>query len=33
VAQCALDRDALLLSRDDVFKRIARLQPLRVRPG
>jgi len=33
VAQCALDRDALLLSRDDVFERIARLQPLRVRPG
>ncbi len=33
VAQCALDRDALLLSRDAVFERIARLEPLRVRPG
>lgn len=33
VAQCALDRNALLLSRDAVFERIARLEPLRVRPG
>jgi len=33
VAQCALDRDALLLSRDAVFERIARLEHLRVRPG
>ena len=30
VAQCALDRDAVLLSRDTVFVRIARLSPLRV---
>jgi len=33
VAQCALDRDGVLLSRDAVFERIARLEPLRVRPG
>jgi hypothetical protein len=31
VAQCALDRKALLLSRDAVFGRIARLCPLRLR--
>lgn len=30
VAQCALDRDAPLLSRDRVFSRIARHAPLRV---
>ncbi len=30
VAQCALDRDAVLLSRDAVFRNIARLIPLRV---
>ena len=30
VAQCALDRDAVLLSRDAVFARIARLTPLRL---
>ncbi|MBI4464553.1 MAG: PIN domain-containing protein [Acidobacteria bacterium] len=30
VAQCALDRDAVLLSRDAVFANIARLSPLRV---
>ncbi len=30
VAQCALDRDAILLSRDGVFKRIARRSPLRL---
>ena len=33
VAQCALDRDAVLLSRDAVFGRIARLCPLRLRAG
>ena len=33
VAQCALDRDALLLSRDTVFARIARLTPLRLHSG
>jgi len=33
VAQCALDRDALLLSRDAVFVRIAEASELRVRPG
>jgi len=31
VAQCALDREALLLSRDAVFARIARVCPLRLR--
>ena len=31
VAQCALDREALLLSRDAVFGRIARRCPLRLR--
>ncbi len=31
VAQCALDRDAVLLSRDSVFATIARLSPLRLR--
>jgi predicted nucleic acid-binding protein len=30
VAQCALDRDAPLLSRDRVFSRIARHAPLRL---
>ena len=30
VAQCALDRDALLLSRDAVFQRIAAIGKLRV---
>ena len=30
VAQCALDRDAVLLSQDAVFARIARLTPLRL---
>lgn len=30
VAQCALDRDAPLLSRDSVFSRIARTIPLRL---
>lgn len=33
VAQCALDRDAPLLSRDQVFSRIARHAPLRVVDG
>ena len=33
VAQCALDREALLLSRDGIFERIARLTRLRVAPG
>ncbi len=31
VAQCALDRDALLLSRDEIFEKIARHTKLRVR--
>lgn len=30
VAQCALDRDAVLLTRDTVFARIARHSPLRL---
>lgn len=30
VAQCALDREAPLLSRDAVFARIARMTPLRL---
>ena len=30
VAQCALDRDAILLSRDRIFGRIARLSALRL---
>ena len=30
VAQCAIDRDALLLSRDTVFQRIARHSKLKV---
>jgi predicted nucleic acid-binding protein len=33
VAQCALDRDAVLLTRDDVFRRIARQAPLRLASG
>lgn len=33
VAQCALDRDALLLSRDSVFERIARSVRLKVNAG
>ena len=32
VAQCALDQDALLLTRDAVFSKIARLTPLRLAP-
>jgi predicted nucleic acid-binding protein len=31
VAQCALDRDAVLLTRDTVFTRLASVIPLRVR--
>lgn len=31
VAQCALDRDAVLLSRDAVFARVAAHAPLRLR--
>lgn len=31
VAQCALDRETVLLSRDAVFARIAAVSPLRVR--
>ena len=30
IAQCALDRDAVLLTRDAVFRRIARVTRLRV---
>lgn len=30
VAQCAIDRDAVLLSRDAVFQRIAGVAPLRL---
>jgi len=33
VAQCALDRGALLLSRDAIFLRIAQTSELRVQPG
>ena len=33
VAQCALDRDAVLLSRDTVFTRIGRTVGLKVRGG
>jgi tRNA(fMet)-specific endonuclease VapC len=33
VAQCALDRNAVLLARDDVFTRIAKETSLRVAPG
>jgi predicted nucleic acid-binding protein len=31
VAQCALDRDAVLLTRDAIFARLALVTPLRVR--
>jgi predicted nucleic acid-binding protein len=33
VAQCALDRNALLLARDDVFRRIAKETSLRLASG
>ena len=33
VAQCALEREALLLTRDSVFLRIAQTSELRVQPG
>lgn len=32
VAQCAIDRDALLLSRDDIFARISKFSALRLHP-
>lgn len=32
VAQCALDRDTILLSRDRIFEQLARLTPLRLAP-
>jgi predicted nucleic acid-binding protein len=32
LAQCALERDAVLLSRDEIFVRIARHVPLRLSP-
>lgn len=31
VAQCALDRDAVLLARDAIFAQIAKHTPLRLR--
>jgi predicted nucleic acid-binding protein len=33
VAQCAIDRDAVLLARDEVFTRMAKQTSLRVAPG
>jgi predicted nucleic acid-binding protein len=33
VAQCAVERSALLLTRDSVFLRIAQTSELRVQPG
>jgi len=33
VAQCALDRDAVLLTRDRIFTGVARVAGLRVAPG
>jgi tRNA(fMet)-specific endonuclease VapC len=33
VAQCALDRDALLLSRDRIFARVARFSKLQLHGG
>jgi len=33
IAQCALDRDAVLLNRDAIFRRMARHIPLRVVAG
>ena len=33
VAQCAIDRDAVLLARDDVFNKIAKAISLRVTSG
>jgi len=33
VAQCALDRDAILLTRDGVFGKIAKHVPLRLPRG
>jgi predicted nucleic acid-binding protein len=31
VAQCAIDRDAILLSKDSIFTRLASMTPLRLR--
>jgi predicted nucleic acid-binding protein len=33
VAQCAVDRDAVLLARDDVFNKIAKATSLRITSG
>jgi predicted nucleic acid-binding protein len=33
VAQCAIDRDAVLLARDEVFRRIAKRSPLKLAVG
>jgi predicted nucleic acid-binding protein len=33
VAQCAIDRDAVLLARDDVFNKIAKATSLRITSG
>jgi hypothetical protein len=33
VAQCALERGAVLLSRDAIFARIAEASELRLQPG
>jgi tRNA(fMet)-specific endonuclease VapC len=33
VAQCAIDRDAVLLTRDDVFPKIAKATSLRITSG
>jgi predicted nucleic acid-binding protein len=33
VAQCAIDRDALLLTKDEVFRRIAKRSPLKLAVG
>ena len=33
IAQCALDRDAVLLTRDAIFKQIAQHVPLRLEPS
>jgi predicted nucleic acid-binding protein len=33
VAQCAIDRDAVLLTRDDVFNKIAKATSLRITSG
>ena len=33
IAQCAIDRDAVLLTRDDVFNKIAKATSLRITSG